>query len=318
MRPTDSTRAFTILELVAVCAVIGILVAVSFPAIGARILHARVAAETGELKRLADAVRASFESTDLQGTNIAALAGSIPVGVNPTSFSISTDVNLLPATTQSSDWFAKLARQLGETPALGIAPSWNLQPRVAGVLQNANHLTRILLEGPATETNQQRFLLLSLMAPSGTLALPALPNPSNAQDPANLLLFNDTWNTDWTSANAALPPSWINGLSSSQAQAWTAGSGRLWQLCVERIVCPKFSLTINDTHPTDGCYVYYNLNSGTAGSSATVGANAGVAVVNGVLGGRTVQAYRGSAPPPIAALFAQFVLRDSAEITVQD
>lgn len=318
MPRTESIRAFTLLELVVVCAVIGVLVAVAFPAVGARILHARVAAETAELKRLATAVQASFESDDLEGTNLAALPGTIPTGVDATAFSSSCDVTYVPATTNTFDWFAKLARQLGETPAVGIAPTWLLQPRIAAVLQNANHQSRIFLEGPATEATQQRFLLISLMAPPGTVVLPPLPNPSNPQDPANLALFNDTWNTDWTSAGAALPPSWVSGLAPAQAAAWTAGPGRLWQLCVQRIVCRKYNLTINDTHPTDNCYIYYNLNTGTAGASATVNANAGVSEITGILEGRIIQAYRGTAAPPAATLFAQFILRDSAEITVQD
>lgn len=318
MRRTESTAAFTLLELVAVCAVIGVLVAIAFPALGARILHARVGAETAELKRLATAIQASFESDDLEGTNLAALAGTVPAGVDTTNFSSTTDVTFVPGTTNTFDWFAKLARQLGETPQVGIAPTWALQPRIAGILQNANHQSRVFLEGPANEATQQRFLLISLMAPAGAVVLPPLPNPSNPQDPANLALFNDTWNTDWTSAGAVLPPSWTSGLTPAEAAAWTAGSGRLWQLCVQRIVCPKYNIAINDTHPTDNCYVYYNLNTGTAGASATVNANAGVGLISGVLAGRTIQAYRGSAPPPTATLFAQFILRDSAEITVQD
>lgn len=316
--PRTEAPAFTLLELVVVTAVIGVLVAVALPAVGSRILHARVAAETAELKRLATGIQASFESDDLEGTNIAALPGSVPAGVDTTGFSATTDVTSVPVTTNTFDWFAKLARQLGETPVVGVAPTWALQPRIAGILQNANHQSRLLLEGPATETGQQRFLLLSLMAPPGAVVLPPLPNPGNPQDPGNLALFNDTWNTDWTSAAAVLPPSWVSGLTPSQAAAWTAGTGRLWQLCVQRIVCPKFSVTINDTHPTDNCYVYYNLNSGTAGASATVNANAGVGEISGVLGGRTIQAYRGTAPPPTASLFSQFILRDSAEITIQD
>lgn len=314
-----SEPAFTLIELIAVCAVLGLLAAVALPAVGSQIQRARVAAEAQNLHRLAGAIQASFESTDLEGTNLAALPGSIPSGVDATAPSASTDPNFVPATTTAADWFAKLTRQLGDVPQIGLAPTPALQPRVAANLFNSNRLARVLLIGPMTESTQQRFLLLSLMAPAGALTLPPLPNPANSQDPADLALFNDTWNVDWTNPAATLPPSWTAGLTAAQAQAWQgAGSSRLWQLCVERIVCPKFTVVVNNSHPSDVCYVYYNLNGSSAGASTSVAANAGTYVITGVYAGRTIQAYRGTAPPPTAQLFAQFILRDNCEITLQD
>jgi prepilin-type N-terminal cleavage/methylation domain-containing protein len=330
MRPTDAappsaalqhTRGFTLIELVAVCAVIGILLAILAPVIGRQVMDARVAAETSTLQTLAAAVQASFESVDLEGTNIAAIPGAVPTGVDSTEFSLSTDPTVLPATTQTFDWFAKLARQMGDSPQPGVAPTPALQPQVAGILVNSNRNTRLMLVGPENEPNQQRFLIASLMAPAGELAIPPLPNPANTQDPANLALFNDIWNTNWTYPGATLPPSWTAALTPAQVQAWGGNgsySGRLWLFCVQRIVCPKFTVTINNTHPTDNCYVYYNLNGATAGNSAAVSANSGVFVVSGVYFGRLIQAYRGSAPPPTGQLFSQFAVRDNSEITLQD
>ncbi len=322
MSPVDrKISAFTLIELVCVCAVIGILLALLAPAIGFQLLRARVAAETAALQNLASAAQASFESSDLEGTNLTAIAGSIPSGVDPTNFSVSTDPGFIPATTNTFDWFAKIARQMGNLPLVGIAPTPALQPQLASVLINPNNNTRFMLIGPTTESTQQRFLLVSLIASPGQLAIPALPNPANPQDPANLAFFNDIWNTNWTSPAAALPPSWTGVLTAAQIQAWqgtAASGGRLWQLCVQRIVCPKFAITINDTHPTDNCYVYYNINGGTAGSSAAVPANSGASVITGLYFGRLIQAYRGAAPPPTAQLFSQFTLRDNNEITIQD
>jgi prepilin-type N-terminal cleavage/methylation domain-containing protein len=314
-------NAFTLIELVAVCAVIGILLAIAAPFIGRQVIDARLAAETSNLQAMGAAVRASFESVDLEGTNIAALPGSVPTGVDSTEFSESTDPALIPATTQTYDWFAKLARQMGYAPQPGVAPTPGLQPQVAQILINANRNTRLMLVGPENEPTQQRFLIASLMAPSGELAVPPLPNPANAQDPGNLALFNDIWNTNWTYPAAALPPSWIAALTPAQVQAWQGiggTPGRLWLFCVQRIVCPKYTVTVNNTHPSDNCYVYYNLNGTTAGNSASVSANSGVSVVSGICFGRLIQAYRGSAPPPTAQLFSQFALRDNCEVTLQD
>ena len=69
---------FTLVELACACAVIGILLAIVAPAVGTRILQARVGAEAATLQAMAAAVQASFESTDLEGGNVAAIAGALP------------------------------------------------------------------------------------------------------------------------------------------------------------------------------------------------------------------------------------------------
>jgi len=312
---------FTLLELVAVCAILGILAAIALSDATRQIQRSRIAAENTALGRIAAAIQASFESTDLESNNIAAIGSSVPTGVDLTAFSTSTATSSLPSTTNAPDWFAKVTRQMGDTPVIGAPPTPPLQPRTAAVLLNANQSVRLLWEGPETESGQQRFLLVSLMDPDGALVLPAWPNPATTQDPSNLALFSDTWNTDWTNPAAVLPPSWISALTPAAIQAWQGGNGspgRLWQLCVRRIVCPKFNLIVNNTHPSDNCYVYFNLNGTTAGSVITSAANSGTVVFAGVLGGRTIQAYRGAAAPPTATLFSQFILRDHCEITLQD
>jgi prepilin-type N-terminal cleavage/methylation domain-containing protein len=312
---------FTLLELVAVCAVLGILATVALSTASSQIQRSRIAAENTALGRIAAAVQASFESTDLESTNVAALSGTVPNGVDLTAFSNTTTTTAVPGTTTAADWFAKVARQMGDAPVLGVAPTPSLQPQVAAVLLNANHALRFLWEGPESETGQQRFLLVSLMDPDGNLVLPAWPNGLNSQDARNLALFSDTWNTDWTDPAAVLPPSWTGALSLPQITSWQGrpGSpGRLWRLCVRRIVCPKFNVVVNNTHPTDNCYVYFNLNGTTAGATITAAANSGTVVFSGILAGRTIQAYRGSAAPPAGTLFSQFILRDHCEITLQD
>ena len=321
MPPTEPRHAFTLIEVIAVCALLGIMLAVVAPVVGRQVTLARLAAEAVTLQAMATAAQASFESTDLEGTNLAALPGTIPAGVDPTAFSPSTDPAYAPATTRTFDWFAKIARQMGDSPQPGVAPAPALQPRIAAVLINPSRNTRFMLAGPSDEPTQQRFILVSLMAPAGQLAIPPLPNAANPQDPANLAFFNDTWSTVWTNPGAALPPSWTAALTAQQVRDWQGSGtsdGRMWLLCVQRIVCPKFTVTVNNTHPTDSCYVYYNLNGTTAGSSASAPANSGASVISGILFGRLIQAYRGQAPPPGSQLFSQFTLRDHSEITLQD
>jgi type II secretory pathway pseudopilin PulG len=328
MRPIDPGRrrsgvGFTLVELACVCAIMAILLSTIAPVVGFQILRARVDAETSALRNLGAAAQASFESTDLEGTNIASLPGSVPSGVDTTNFSPSTGTAYAPASVNTNDWFVKLARQLGcslPAPSQG-SPVTGIPIPAAGVLYNSSNNARFMLEGPENEAAQQRFLIVSLIASPGQLAVPPLPNPSNTQDPANLVLFNDIWNTNWTAPGAILPPSWTAALSPGQVMDWQgsgASGGRLWQLCVQRVVCPKFSITINNTHPTESCYVYFNLNGAVSGSSVSVPADGGVYVIQGVFFGRLIQAYRGTGPPPSAQLFSQFTLRDGNEITLQD
>jgi len=310
--------AFTLLELIVVVALLGLLLAIVAPSIGYQITLQRVAAENASLLNLAAAVKASFESTDLEGTNIAALPGSVPTGVDTTNFSPSTAPGYVPASVNTYDWYVKIARQMGYSLTSLSFPLSAVPLQAGSILYNANGNARFMMIGPSTEPTAQRFLIVSLIASPGQLAIPPLPNPSNPQDPANLALFNDIWNTSWSTPGATLPPSWTPALTAAQIQAW---QGHLWQLCVQQVVCPKLSLTVNDTDPTLSCYVYFNFNGTTAGSSIVVPANGGSQTVSvPIYYGRQIQAWRGTAAPPdpSASIFAQFILRANNEITLQD
>ena len=310
--------AFTLLEIMLVMAVIGLLLALAAPVVGFQITQSQVAAETASLKTIAAAIQSSFLSTDLDGTNIAALPGTVPTGVSTTQFSTSTNSAALPASVASNDWFIKVARQMGYSFQGVSFPATGVPAQASGLVQNATRNRRILLVGPDNETTAQRFLLISLVGAPDQLTIPPLPNPANPQAPANLALFNDTWNTTWTAASSTLPATWTTALTAAQIQAW---QGRLWQLCVQHITCPKYNVVINNTDATLNCYVYYNFNGSTAGSSLTVLANAGSQTsATPILYGRTIQAWRGTAAPPSAgtSLFSQFILKEPAEITLQN
>ena len=311
--------AFTLIEIIAVCAIIGILFAISVPGIQLQIWEGKKKSETDQLESIAHIIQSSFESTDLEGTNIAAFPNCIPLGTAATQFSTSTDVTLLPNMASTNDWYVKVARQAGYNPQIGAAPTHALQPQIANILINSSQNTRIMLSGPNNESNQQRFIILSLISPRGQLEIPALPDINNTQ--VYLNYFNDLWNTDWNYPSATLPSSWTASLTSSQISAWQHNSqlgSNLSLLRVQRIVCPKYAITVNNTHPSDNCYIYFNFNGSNASSTSIVNSNSGPYIISSILAGRQIQAYRGNAIPPNANLFTQFILRDNCEITLQD
>jgi len=315
----NSSRAFTLIEIIAVCAILGILFAISTQGIQLQIWNAKIKAEDAKLDNIRQTIQSSFESLDLEGTNIASFIDSVPQGTDPTQFSQTTDATYIPNTCYINDWYIKIAKQAGFSSQLGTAPTRALQPQIANILMNASGNIRIMLAGPSNEPNQQRFLILSLVAPQGELQMPSLPDSSNGSGYLNF--FNDIWNTDWSYSAANLPQSWILSLNNIQQTAWASkyhSIPNINLLRVKRIICNKYSITINNTHPTDNCYIFYNFNGATAANSCIINNNAGVSIIPSILAGRQIQAYRGLGNPPNSSLFSEFTLRDNTEITLQD
>lgn len=296
-------RAFSLLEIVLVLFVLGIVAAAVAPSLREVIERGRRDAEANALQELARAIESTFDATDLTGENVAAVAGSIGPSDVATRFSTSTSAT--SATTAAADWFAKVARAKGITPQIGAAPTAAAQPALAQIAFNALGNPRLLFAGPL-EAGRQRFLLVSLAARSGLLALPPYE--------ANAAWFNALWNHDWESRTSPLPAYWNARLAPAQVAAWTAGGGGLTQvhrLCVRRIVLPRFTVTVNNNHPADSAFVSFNNVS----SAFTAPPNSGANVTPEILGGRLITIHRGTSLPGVEAL--RFRLRENATITVQ-
>ncbi len=306
MRPVQyqtrcGTHGFSLLEIVLVLFVLGALAAVLTPSVRDIIERSRRETEARALDDLAATVTASFENTDLTNLNLAALPGSIAATDSPTAFSASTTAAY--TTTDNSAWFAKVARLRGLNPQVGTAPG--AQPELARLAFNGSGNSRLMFAGP-DEAGRQRFLLISLVARSDQLALPAYE--------AGAAWFDAIWNNDWESRTAALPAFWQSRLSGAQIAAWHEGSGGLTQvhrLIVRRIVLPKFRVTVNSNHPTEQAFVSFN-NTPNAFSAP---ANSGAASTPEILGGRLITINRGTAWPGVEAL--RFRLRENATVTVQ-
>lgn len=230
----DNIRGFTLLEVSLALLILAVLAAVVTPSLTGSIRHRQIEAEQRVLSELADAIVQSFESDDFD-INIAAMPGTIGPDEQGTEFSVSTG---LPAFNGSPlHWAAKLARIDGRLPA--------------AIATNACRNGRYLFAAPA-EPGRQRFLLVSLMSSPGELVLPAYT--------ASPDWFDHLWNHDWEMA-ASLPPAWNTLLSPAQRAVWLqgrAGTTQVYRFCVRRIVLPKHTVTVNNTHPTDSVFVSFN------------------------------------------------------------
>jgi prepilin-type N-terminal cleavage/methylation domain-containing protein len=296
-------RGFTLLEIVLALFILAVLAATLTPSITEIVNRNRIDGEKRTLGELADAITASFENSDLTNLNVAALPGTIGSGDTPTEFSASSTAPY--ATTNNNSWFAKIARLRGLTPVIGRPPTVAVQPALAQVAFNFLGNPRLLFAGP-TEAGQQRFLLLSLMARTDQLTLPAYDGST--------AWFNAIWNNDWESRTATLPGYWSSVLTPAQLAAWNQGTGGLtqaWRLCVRRIVLPKFTVTVNDNHPTNAAFVSIN----NVANAFTAAANSGATTTPEILGGRLVTVNQGTAWPGVQAL--QFRIHENATVTVQ-
>lgn len=294
---------FSLLEIVLVLFVLGLLAAALVPAVRDVVEQGRNDAEKRTLDDLANTITASFDNTDLSNLNIAALPGTIGAGDTPTEFSASSTAPY--TTTDSASWYAKIARLKGLSPIIGSPPTATAQPALAPIAFNGLGQPRLLLAGP-TEAGQQRFLLVSLMASNTQLVLPAYDGTA--------AWFNAIWNNDWESHTATLPAYWSGILTPAQFAAWNQGNAGLtqaWRLNVRRIVLPKFTVTVNNNHPTNNAYLSFNDTP----DAFTALANTGASTTPEILAGRLVTVNQGTAWPGTEAL--RFHIHENPTVTVQ-
>ncbi|MDB6095585.1 MAG: hypothetical protein JWM32_3147 [Verrucomicrobia bacterium] len=307
MRTDRNFRAqragFSLLEIILVILVLGILASALVPSVNDTLAQARVEAEQRSLAELAATIQQSFEAIDFTNLNVAALPGMIGPGDSPTEFSSSS---MAPyATTATASWFAKVGRLRGVSPIVDAPPSPSVQPSLASIASNAVGNPRLLFAGPS-EAGQQRFLLVSLMAPGGQLVLPAYDGSA--------AWFEAIWQGEWDSRTAAPPAYWASVLTPAQFAAWRQGSGGLtqaWHLCVRRIVLPKYTVTVNNNHLTNAAFVSFN----GVPNGFTAAASSGATTTPEILGGRLVTVNQGAALPGAEVL--RFHLHQNETVILQ-
>jgi hypothetical protein len=270
-----------LLEIIVALFVVGLLARAYFSSLPERIMAERIAAEDAALKELALAIHQSLLSTDLSGTNIAALDGEIGPTDTPTIFSTSTRPAY--ASTARSDWFAKLATLHGTGVLVGTPPAPDVQPELSRLLYNSMNQSRLLFLRPSVRPEHVQLLLVSLLATPEQLVLPDYV-PSDAW-------FDAIWNHDFSKRTLTVPAAWIPLLTAEQVTAWNSGRGgsNLNRLRVVRITIPKFAFHVNNNDATNYGWVYWN----NGGQRFEARPESGATTTPPIISGRVVKCTSG-------------------------
>ena len=189
------------------------------------------------------------------------------------------------------------------------------QNQYSAIAFNAYGVQRCLAIGPTNETGQQRYMLISLMVPPYRAL--AIPTADDTQT------FDSIWDQSWESTQAQAPSLWATLLSAQQYTLWNTASSNnrtnASRLLVERIVQPKYTLTLANNNQTDTAWVDIGpaINAITAGpNSGTVQSGSVAGFTNGILSGRLIVVRRG--PSAASAYEVQrFYLYSDVTLTIQ-
>jgi type II secretory pathway pseudopilin PulG len=323
MRSTDGHHEkgeFLLMLLVAV-AIVGVLAGILAPVLANKLDDARLRAEADTLRALRKDFEATYDSTDFNNLNEASVAASgLPAGITFTTFDQATAIDSRAygstITVDAYGWVTKLAQKRGVTSyTAGAVYSALTESQYTAIAFNPCETQRCLVEGPTGETGQQRYLLMSVMAPPyRALAFPAADATQT---------FNSVWDQSWEDVGAQAPSLWSSLLTPSQYLLWNTASanGRTnaSRLMVERIVQPKYTLTLANNSATDTAWVDIGPAANAiaaAPDSGTVSSAALPGFTSGVLSGRLIVVRRG-ASAATAYEVQRFFLYSDVNLTIQ-
>jgi type II secretory pathway pseudopilin PulG len=302
-------------------AIIGVLAGMLAPVLANQLDDAQIRAERAALQSLRQDFEATYDALDYQNLNEASLPGSgLPSGIAPTTFdqgdTFPSRIYASAVTVDPVGWVTKLAQKRGlATYQAGASYAYSAANQYVALAFNHFQLQRCLIAGPAGETGRQRYLLLSLMAPADRGLV--FPTADATQT------FNTLWDQSWEATGAQAPAAWAALLTAGQYAQWNAVSSNrrtnASRLLVERIVQPKYALTLANNSQTDTVWVDIGPaanamvaapNSGTTLSSTLAG------FATGILAGRQIVVRRG-ASAAAAAEVQRFFLYADVTLTVQ-
>jgi len=302
-------------------AIVGILAGILAPVLANKLDDAQMRSEAETLRSLRKDFEGTYDATDFSNLNEASLAGcGLPSGTVFTTFDQGTGVSsriFSPSVlVDPAGWVTKLAQKRGfSTYVVGASYSALTQNQYTAIAFNPYQVQRCLVAGPTGEAGQQRYLLVSLMVPPYRgLAFPAADATQT---------FDSMWDQSWESTQVLAPALWSSLLTPAQYSLWNTASANnrtnASRLLVERIVQPKFTLTLANNSQTDTAWV----DIGPAVDAITAAPNSGTTIssslagfTTGILSGRLVVVRRG--PTAAAAYEVQrFFLYSDVNLTVQ-
>ena len=301
-------------------AILAVLAGMIVPVVANRIDDARMSSERDILAGIRRDVEGSFDATAFELNESALPSSGLPDGTPLTVFNdaggLGAQIYASSVTLDPNSWVVRLASRRGfSTPGGGVSLSANAGTECSRLVFNSFGMQRCLMVGPAGESGRQRYLLVSLMSPSyRVLAFPT--GDANG-------LFSELWDQSWESVGTQAPAAWSASLTAPQFALWNtlavAGRTNAARLVVERIVQPKFVVTIANNSPTDGVWV----DIGPATNAISVAAGGGVAssttipgFASGVLQGRLIVVRRG-VDAGSAAEVQRFFLYSDVNLTIQ-
>jgi type II secretory pathway pseudopilin PulG len=323
MRSTKARGAdgeFLLMLLIAV-AIVGILAGILAPVLANKLDDAQIRSEAETLKSFRKDFEGTYDATDYTNLNEASVANSgLPVGTVLTTFDVATGIAsriFSPSiVVDPAGWVTKLAQKRGVSSyVIGATYSALTGSEYTAIAFNGYMVQRCLIIGPLGESGQQRYLLLSLMVPPYRALV--LPSADATQT------FDSIWDQSWESTQAQAPVLWSSLLTANQYALWDTASSNnrtnASRLLVERIVQPKYTLTLANDSQTDTAWVDIGpaVDAITAApNSGTVQGNSIAGFGTGVLAGRQIVVRRG--PTAATAYEVQrFYLYSDVNLTIQ-
>jgi type II secretory pathway pseudopilin PulG len=323
MKSTELERGrgeFLLMLLIAI-AIVGVLAGILAPVLANKLDDAQMRSEAETLKSLRKDFEATYDAVDYTNLNESSVADSgLPSGTVFTTFDVATAVAsriFAPSiVVDPAGWVTKLAQQRGVTSyVVGATYTALAESQYTAIAFNAYQVQRCLVIGPSGESGQQRYLLLSLMVPPYRALVFPIADATQT--------FDSIWDQSWESTQAQAPTLWGSLLTAQQYSLWNTASANnrtnASRMLVERIVQPKYTLTLANNSQTDTAWVDIGPavdaitsapNSGTVLSSSLAGFG------TGILAGRLIVVRRGPAAAT-AYEVQRFFLYSDVNLTIQ-